>query len=383
MNNESFIAIGREFLASSSLLNYTVLFVSNRVWIGIISVLIIGIIGSRFLGRMTNRSLSKVMDMIPGFDRSEYDKAQMYKPLSILYIGWIWTAGLAWIGLPDAGLAKFSVASELLSFLSFIWVGWKIIDLCVSFVERKGVLFNLKYDALIFPIISRTLKVIIVCIGILSTAEILNLPISSLIAGLGIGGMAVALAGQSTISNLFGSITILVDRPFKIGDWVVIGAVEGNVEKLGFRSTRIRTFYNSLVTVPNANLITASVDNYGERQFRRFKTHISILYETPASKIDSFCEGIRNILLAHPKLRKDYFIVNLNKFNDSSLDILLYCFFIASSYSDETQIRHDVMLSIIKLAEELGVGFAYPTRTLYMSPQPMSPRDDDSDIIAC
>jgi MscS family membrane protein len=186
---------------------------------------------------------------------------------------------------------------------------------------------------------------------------------------MGIGGLAIALAAKDTVGNVFGSLAILFDRPFEIGDWVTIGDVDGTVEKVGIRSTRIRTFYNSLITVPNSVIINATIDNYGQRRFRRIRIFLGITYDTPPDKIEAFCEGIREVIRQHPYTRKDYYHVYLNNFSESSLDILLYCFQECPDWSTELRERQRLFLDILRLAKHLGVEFAFPTQTLFMNPE--------------
>jgi MscS family membrane protein len=138
------------------------------------------------------------------------------------------------------------------------------------------------------------------------------------------------------------------------------------VETVGFRSTRIRTFYNSLVTLPNSNLISAEVDNYGARRYRRWKTHLGVAYDTPPEKVDVLCEGIRELVRRHPYTRKDYFHVYLNQFGPSSLDILLYIFWETPDWATELRERHRLGVDILRLTRHLGVEIAFPTQTLYL-----------------
>jgi MscS family membrane protein len=186
---------------------------------------------------------------------------------------------------------------------------------------------------------------------------------------MGIAGLGVSLAAKDTISNLFGSLTVLLDRPFRIGDWVNIdNGIEGTVEEVGLRSCRIRTFYNSLITIPNGMLTNAHIDNYGMRQFRRYSTNLGVQYDTPVEKIEAFCEGIREIIRKHPHTRKDYYHVYLNGLGASSLNILLYVFFITPDWADELKERHRLIMDILRLGKEMGIQFAFPTQTLHMIP---------------
>jgi MscS family membrane protein len=214
--------------------------------------------------------------------------------------------------------------------------------------------------------VRKTLKVFVTLFGIVFIAGIMGLNVTGLLAGLGLGGIAVALAAKDSLENLFGSVVVLLDRPFRVGDWVKAGAVEGTVENVGFRSTRIRTFQNSLVTVPNAELMRASIDNMGAREFRRVNTTIPLEYSTPPDKIDAFCEGVRTLILKHPYTRKDNYHVWLNEFGENSLDVLLYFFLETPDWATELRERHRLFLDTIRLADELGIRFALPVRRVYM-----------------
>ena len=196
--------------------------------------------------------------------------------------------------------------------------------------------------------------------------NVFGLNITGWIAGLGIVGLAISLAAQDSVRNLFGSITVLFDKPFAVGDWVKVGDVEGTVEEVGFRSTRIRTFYNSQITYPNSNLINASVDNMGRRKYRRWSTHVGVQYDTPPEKLVAFTEGIRELIRTHPYTRKDYYQVWMHQWSDSSMDVLLYVFFEVPDWNTELRERDRLFVDIVRLADRLGVEFAFPTRTVHL-----------------
>jgi MscS family membrane protein len=194
----------------------------------------------------------------------------------------------------------------------------------------------------------------------------LNINVSSLLAGLGIGGVALALAAKDTVANFFGSIMIFVDRPFQIGDWVVVSGVEGIVEEVGFRSTRIRTFYNSQVTVPNAKFTETNIDNYGRRMYRRTTLTLNLTYDTTPEQMQAFVEGIRAVIKANPHTRKDLYEAHMSGFGAHSLDVLVYFFLKVETWSAELRERHNIYLELLRLAQELKVQFAFPTQTLHV-----------------
>ena len=216
----------------------------------------------------------------------------------------------------------------------------------------------------------RSARVLVVIFGVLLSLQNIGINVMSLVAGLGIGGLAFALAAKDTAANLFGSIMILIDRPFMVGDWVKVSESEGTVEEIGLRSTRIRTFYDSVISVPNMDMATTRIDNMGKRAFRRITMTVGITYDSPPEKIEAFLEGIKNIILANPVTRKDYFHVVLNGFGASSLDILFYVFVKVPSWAEELVAKQNLMLEIIRLAKTLELEFAFPTQTLHVDTLP-------------
>lgn len=265
------------------------------------------------------------------------------------------------------------VALTSLATYACIWLFYRLVDVIALYLEDITAHTDTKLDDQIVPILRKTLKTFVVIIGVVFVLQNLNVNVGSLLAGLGLGGLAFALAAKDSISNLFGSIMILIDRPFQIGDWVIIGKVEGTVEEVGLRSTRVRTFYKSLVTIPNAILMNSSIDNMGMRNYRRIKTYLSLTYSTTSEQMEAFVEGVRQIIEANEYTWKDYYHVYFNQFGSSSLDVLLYCFVDTDDWGVELKERHRIFLEIVRLAEEVGVEFAFPTQTLHVDSFPDKP----------
>lgn len=246
----------------------------------------------------------------------------------------------------------------------------RIIDIFIKYAENFTQKTTSRLDEQLIPIMKRGIQGIAVIIGIIQILHVLHVNVTTLIAGISIGGLALALAAQDTLKNLFGSLTIFLDKPFQIGDWINFSGVDGTVEEVGVRSTRVRTFANSLVYVPNGKLADMTINNYGERAFRRFYSKISITYDTPPLLIEKFVEGLRQIVATHPHTRKDYFEIHLNEMSSSSLDILFYIFFAVPGWSDELKARHEILIAVIELADTLGVRFAFPTSTVHVEELP-------------
>ena len=259
------------------------------------------------------------------------------------------------------------IAVRVLAAVSAVMMFYRSVDILTAWIAaqftKRG---STGFDEQLVPLISRGLKVIIVLLGTIFVLQNLDVDVTSLLAGVTVGGLAVSFAARDTVSNLFGSVTVLIDKPFSVGDWVRTAGTEGIVESIGFRSTRIRTFYNSLVTVPNNKFTQVVVDNLGLREYRRCYITLHLRLDTTPDQIEAFCNGIRALLKAHPKTRKDYYEIHFNDYGVSSLDIMLYFFMKVPSWSHELRTRHEIFLDILRLAKSLGVQLAFPTQTLHV-----------------
>lgn len=222
-------------------------------------------------------------------------------------------------------------------------------------------------DDQLIPIGRNTLRIFFIIIGGAGVVQEMGYSVTSLLAGLGIGGMAVALASRDTLANLFGSVVIFIDRPFHVGDWVEIGDLEGTVEEVGLRVTRIRTFANSLITLPNATLTTTAIQNWSRMRKRRIKTTIGLTYDTTPEQMEAAVEGIREVLRADPRIHQDFFLVNFTGFGAYSLDILLYCFTVTTAWAEHLQVRQELLLAIYRKLEEMGLEIAFPTQTVHIA----------------
>ena len=337
----------------------------NWQWVGLFIIILAGMAVSR---AVTFAAIVVVRH------RFEHEKLSLDKrferdfvrPIRIALMAWVWVLGLRTLGLPATALLVLHTSAKTVSATAATWAGYRLIDILGEYLGQKALRTENKFDDILVPLVVRTFKVLVVVFGIVFVADTLDMNIRAVVAGLGLGGLAFALAAKDTVANLFGSLTIILDRPFQIGDWVIIGKAEGSVESVGIRSTRIRSFYNSLISVPNSEVMVGIIDNMGARRYRRIKMMIGVTYDTTPDKIEAFCEGIRHLIRIHPYTRTDYYHVWFNGFADSSLNILLYCFLETPEWGTELRERHRLLLDIMRLADRLGVEFAFPTRTLHM-----------------
>jgi len=281
---------------------------------------------------------------------------------AVMVLFWWYAAPL--LQLPDGVLNVLQPALRFVLVVTAVWVGYRLVDVVGGYIAANKEIQLTHFDDVLIPFLRKILRVVVVIVVVVFVLEWMGHKPTTILGALGIGGVALAFAAQDTLGNFFGSITVLLDRPFGLGDWISIGEVEGTVERVGFRSTRVRTFYNSLITIPNSKMGTMHVDNYGARRYRRIRVILSVTYSTSPEKIDAFCEGIRELIRLHPYTRKDYYHVYFNKFSASSLDILLYMFLDTPDWGTELRERHNLFLDILRLAQRLEVEFAFPTQTL-------------------
>lgn len=357
--------------------------------VGLLLILSIGVILRKivvhFIRTWVGRTLGRLH--VPWIDKAF---TRIDRPIGGLAMAGVFYVMFPWLQFSVRTSQAARIATQVLAVFSAVWLGYRLIDVLCDWLASKAAETDTKLDDQLVPMLRRVLKVFAVVVGGIFILQNLNVNVGSLLAGLGLGGLAFALAAQDSIANIFGSLVIFIDKPFQIGDWVVIGGVEGVVEEVGWRTTRVRTFYDSLVTVPNAQMTKASIDNYGRRRYRRYKTTIGLTYDTPPEKVQAFCEGVRAIIAGLPGMRKDYYLVEFRDFGDSALEIFLYCFMDVPDWSAELRTRTHLNLEIMRLAAELGVSFAFPTRTVHVetlavhterpSPRPLA-RDELRRVI--
>ena len=255
-------------------------------------------------------------------------------------------------------------------YLALTWAVWVFGGAAASSLSEMEKLQIGSIDSQLIRLVMRLLTVVASILIIVTGADRVGLPAYSVLAGLGVGGLAVALAAQQTLANLLGSLIIMFEKPFGVGDSIKLKDVEGIVENVGFRSTRIRTSHNSLVTIPSSQLVNSIVDNMALRQYRQLKTVLNLTYDTPIEKIEAFIQQIRHMLEVHPDTRKDNIRVVLNNLGANSIDILLDFFIKVSDSATELNVKQQILIDILRLAETVDVKFAFPTQTFYIENLP-------------
>ncbi|MGC9455084.1 MAG: mechanosensitive ion channel family protein [Phycisphaerae bacterium] len=262
--------------------------------------------------------------------------------------------------------------NQVCTTIAVIAVGWfiyRLVDVVEHFLQKWASRTETALDNQLVPLIRKTLRVfVVVVVGLFIAQNVFNWNIGALLAGLGVGGLAVALAAQSALSNLFGSITIFTDRPFVVGNWVKMQGYEGIVEEVGFRSTRIRTFDGYLVTIPNAVVASGPIENVARRPHIRRILNVTVTYDTPPEKLRRGIEIINEMLEARkeqldPERPSRVFF---NDYNAASLNILVVYWFTPPDWWQSVAFAHDFNMELLERFNAEGIEFAFPTQTLYL-----------------
>jgi MscS family membrane protein len=219
---------------------------------------------------------------------------------------------------------------------------------------------DFEVDEALLPVFSGILHFILIALAVLIVAQEWNFSISGLVAGLGLGGLAFALAAKDMLANLFGGLVILIDRPFAIGDWIRTGDVEGSVENINFRSLKVRTLEQSLVSVPNATVASTPVINYSRQGKRRVEFTLTVAYSTAASKLQACSEMIRRWLMESEEIEDGTSTVSLNALSENGMELSVVYFTKTTDLKEFLRVRETVYYAVLKILEKENVKLARP-----------------------
>lgn len=337
--------------------------------------LLILILLSFFINFVTWRLLNIILRFLANtklgkghFDEESIKKiAKTVSTLAVVYLFYLFSPVLQ---LPVGMMYYALIILGLLSTAYVVLLGLHMVELTTSYFVKMVEKTASQSDDQLLPIFMRTIKILVIIGGSIHALSILNVNVTALIAGLSIGGLAIALASQDAVKNLIGSIMIYADKPFQLGDFVTGSEFTGTVVDVGFRSTRIKTADSSIITVPNGKMADTVVNNLGVRQFRRYNTTIGVAYYTPPALIERFLEGLHRINDTHPKTRSEQHYIRLNNMGASSLDIMFVVYIDTNDYGEELKIKEELVFAILRLAEALNVHIAFPSTSVYLETMP-------------
>lgn len=261
------------------------------------------------------------------------------------------------------------VASLILQTIGTVLAAWMVhnlIEVVVQILDDFAEDTESEVDDYLVPVIGRVLRVGLYALVCVLIVQQWGYDVTSLLAGLGIGGLAFALAAKPTLSNWFGSLMIFTDRPFNIGDRIDIDAGEGIVEEVGLRSTRIRTREDSLLSIPNSDIAGKPIENLSERRERRIELKVGLVYRTTSDQIRQIVDGIESLLDDHGAIDAEQSIVGFMDFGESALEVYVDCYAQTTERAEYFEVREEIHVGIAEIVEEAGSAFAFPSRSLYV-----------------
>jgi len=351
-------------------------FINNEPWrwLALLGVLLAGFVTGKIVAfvldhqsrHLRDRGRSTVTAML---------LSSLARPVTLLALAASLYLAQTFMNLTFDGRSIVPMWINLCRTLAVLAAGWfiyRLVDVVEFYLHNLTGKTETLLDDQLVPLIRKTLRVFVVIVAVLFIAQnIFHWNVGALIAGLGIGGLALALAAKDTLANLFGSVTIFADRPFQMGDWVRIQGHEGTVEEVGFRSVRLRLFSGRQVTIPNAIVANETIENVSRRPFIRHDMTVGVTYDTPPDKLQRGVEIIYEMLAdraeAFPPDKPGR--VHFTVFGASSLNIAVTWWFIPPEWEPYLQFTHEFDMELLRRFNDEGIEFAFPTQTLYVKPE--------------
>lgn len=359
-----------EFLAQTYFGN------SVRDYLILVALILLGFIFLRYLSKLLSNFLYRFVEKYSEGIPKEKFFEKLHKPLAWFVMLVIIYTATSHIEFPAewdlAPSEKFGLRMvierlyKLIIICSVAWILLRIVDFLGMIFLKKAERTESRQDDQMVNFAVEAIKIIIIIFTVfIILGTVFNANIGSLIAGLGIGGLALALAAKESLENLLSSFIIFMDKPFVVGDTVTIGSISGTVEKVGFRSTRIRTMEKSFVTLPNRKMVDAELDNLTLRTFTRAKFMVGILYNTPEENIKSIVNDIQKFLDERPDTNRDG-TVRFFEFGESSLNIMVQYFVNTADWKVYMKVREEINYKIAEIVKKHGSDFAFPTKTVLL-----------------
>jgi len=334
-------------------------------WVVIAALVIGAFIGGRLLVALLRPVIVRAVRRSP-WQWDDLVIGAVATPISILIALQALRGALPWLAIDPRGAALIASTTGVATSVLVMWICFRLVDVVVSVVGSRPWALERPASRSLLSITGRVVKVLVVIFAAIVVLAQLGVSIASLVAGLGIGGLALALAAQKTVENLFGTMSIAVDQPLREGDFVRVGEHLGTIEAIGLRSTRIRTLDRTVVTVPNGQLADQRVESYTARDRMRLACIIRLQYGTRVAQVRRVLDELEAALREHPKIWPDTVVVRFQAFGPSSLDIEVMAWFQTRDWGEFQLIRQDVLLRFMDIVETHTAGFALPAQTLHI-----------------
>ena len=332
-------------------------------------ILLLSWLAGRLVDRVIYVQILKFIDKHQ-FSLQPEQLLPLRSPIVWLTISVCFLAGIPDLQLPIRSSQTLFFISRLILSVSAVLLFSRIIDFMSDIFLSRAENTESKLDDQLIPLVKRAGKTLVWIFGVVFILQNMGVQVTALVAFGSVGGVAIALASKDTVENLFGSLVVFIDQPFQIGEYVVIdGSIEGVIEEVGFRSTRIRTLERTLISVPNAKIAHCTVNNFAKISQRRFKCTVTLRYDTSREQLQSFIAEAKSYLENHEQIDEKTVLVLFNNMNSCSLDILVMAFINSNQWMDLQVIKQDIFFAFMKLAEDLEIGFAFPTTTIELENQ--------------
>lgn len=333
-------------------------------WLALALWLVVSIPVSWLLASLLARVFRLRRDVIPiqGFSVN----ATFVWPLRLILITWIGLFGLGRLGLPQHVDIPLRAAIAVVLSVAGAWFLYHLVDKISALFEAQSRRYKFR-DEILRSLLTSIAKLAVIIGAILFLAEILSIPYQGVIAGLGIGGLAVALAARGTLENFIGGITLFADKPIDVGDFCSFGDNVGVVEAIGLRSVKIRSLDRTVVTIPNAEFANLHIENFTRRDRIRLFAEIGLRYETTPDQLRWVLAEIRKLLLEHPLVTEDPARVRFIGFGDHAVNIEIFAYVATSDWNEFLAVREDIFLRLIDVVDESGTGFAFPSTVNYLA----------------
>lgn len=287
-------------------------------------------------------------------------------PLTLLLACILYGAGLRLLGVSIVARAVAAPILEIAVWVALAALAWRLIDGFAS-VSLEGMSRRGRLGAVsVVTLLRRAGKVVVLFLGALAIFTSLGVDLTGWLAAFGLGGLAIALGAQKTIEHFVGSVSLIADRPIRVGDFCSVDGIQGTVEDIGMRSTRLRTIERTLVTIPNGVLSSARIENYGSRDHYLFKRVLNLRYETTAEQMREVLDRLRQLLLEDRRVMADPARVRFVNFGPSSLDVEIFAYITAVDYNEFLATSEDLQLAILEIVPACGTSFAFPSTTVYL-----------------
>jgi MscS family membrane protein len=334
-------------------------------WLALSLLFVVAWAGGFLLGRLTRAVLRRLAKRTS----AQWDDALAERSAGPLTLGWllaIWYSAIPWLRLEPLLRQGLERVLHPLVVVALFWALLRAVDVVGSALAASPWARERPASRALVPLATRVGKVALLAAAAVALLSELGYPVASLLAGLGIGGLAVALAARSTLENLFGAFSIGTDQPFREGDFVKIEDFVGTVETVGLRSTRIRTLDRTLISLPNGKLADMRIESFTARDRIRLACTVGLVYSTTAAQMRAVLAGLEQVLRAHPKIWPDAVVVRFSALGACSLDIEIMAWFQTQDWGEFQVIRQDILLQFMDVVERAGSSIAFPTRTVHL-----------------